>query len=135
MDFCRAQRGLEKSGKHFVVRVTLPEIDELATALEPVLVPQPLKNTVGGIPLLAVPAKVFQQPFVDEAGEAIQLRGAIVEEEFEASPAVQGLAEGLGEFAFPRNAARWTPAHALKASTLERVSMDLSRYGAAPLIT
>ena len=36
-------------------------------------VPRPLKNPLGGMPLLAVPAEVFQQPLVDEAGETVQL--------------------------------------------------------------
>ena len=48
-------------------------LDRRVAALEPVLIPQPLKNTLGGMPLLAVLAKVFQQPLVDEAGVTIQL--------------------------------------------------------------
>ena len=49
-------------------------LDRRVAALEAVLVPQPLKNTLGAMSLLAVPAEVFQQPLVDEAGEAVQLR-------------------------------------------------------------
>ena len=52
---------------------TRPPTAPLA-ALEPVLIAQPLKNTFGRVPLLAVPGEVFQQPLVDEASKAIQLR-------------------------------------------------------------
>ena len=49
-------------------------LDRRVAALEAVLVPQTLKNTLGGMSLLAVPVEVFQQPLIDEAGEAVQLR-------------------------------------------------------------
>jgi hypothetical protein len=48
-------------------------LDRRVAAREAVLVPQTLKNTPGGMPLLAVPAKVFLQPLIDEAGEPVQL--------------------------------------------------------------
>ena len=48
-------------------------LDRRVAALEPVLAPEPLKNTLGGMPLLAVLAEVFQQPLVNDLGETVQL--------------------------------------------------------------
>ena len=47
-------------------------LDRRVAALEPVLVTQPLKNTLGRMPLLAVPVEILLQPLVDEARECIQ---------------------------------------------------------------
>ena len=49
-------------------------LDRRVAALEAVLIAQAFKSLFGGMPLLAVPAEVFQQPLVDKAGKAIQLR-------------------------------------------------------------
>ena len=43
-------------------------------ANEPVLIPQPFENTLGGVALLAVPALILSQPRIDNLGEPIQLR-------------------------------------------------------------
>ena len=43
-------------------------------ALGAVLVTSPLKNTLGGMPLLAVPAEACQQQLVEEPGKVTQLR-------------------------------------------------------------
>ena len=59
MACCMGQRH-----KHFAMAATMFAnviLDRRVAALEPVLVPQPLKSTLGGMPLLAVPAEVFQQ--------------------------------------------------------------------------
>ena len=69
--------GMGKRHKHLTAATTMftnVSLDRRVAALETVLVSQPLKNTLGGMSLLAVRAKVFQQPLVDEAGETVQLR-------------------------------------------------------------
>ena len=49
-------------------------LDRRIAALEAVFIAQPLENPLGSVPLLAIPAEVVQQPRVDEARKAIQLR-------------------------------------------------------------
>ena len=49
-------------------------LDRRVATLEPVLVTQALKNTLGSMPLLTVPAEVFLHPLIDEASEPVQLR-------------------------------------------------------------
>jgi len=69
-------RGMCQRHKHLTASTTMFTnviLDRRVAALEPVLIPQPLKNTLGGMPLLAVPVEVFLKPLVDEADETIQL--------------------------------------------------------------
>src|SRR4029453_16501572 len=49
-------------------------LDDGVAAGEPVLVPQPIKNPLGGVTLLAVLTVVVAQPLVDDLGEPVQLR-------------------------------------------------------------
>jgi hypothetical protein len=49
-------------------------LDDGVAAGEPVLVPQPIKNPLGRMALLAVLADIVAQPLVDDLGEPIQLR-------------------------------------------------------------
>ncbi len=49
-------------------------LDDGVAAGEPVLVPQPIKNPLGRVTLLAVLADVVAQPLVDDLGEPVQLR-------------------------------------------------------------
>lgn len=47
-------------------------LDRRVAAMESMLIPQPLKNALGGMSLLAVPAEILLQPLVNKAGKAIQ---------------------------------------------------------------
>ena len=49
-------------------------LDDRVAAGEPVLVPQPVKNPLGRVTLLAGPANIITQPLVDNLGEPVQLR-------------------------------------------------------------
>ena len=49
-------------------------LDDGVAASEPVLVPQPIKNPLGRVTLLAVLANIVAQPLVDDLGEPVQLR-------------------------------------------------------------
>ena len=69
---CMSQRH-----KHLAVTPTMFAdiiLDRRIAALKVVFIPQALKNTLGGMPLLTVPTEIFLQPLIDEAREAIQLR-------------------------------------------------------------
>ena len=69
-------KGMGKRHKHLAAAPAMftdTILDRRVAALEAVLVPQSLKNTLGGMPLPAVLAEIFQQPLVDEAGETVQL--------------------------------------------------------------
>ena len=47
-------------------------LDRRIAPLELVLIPQTLKNALGGMALLPVPAEIVLQPLINEAGEAIK---------------------------------------------------------------
>jgi hypothetical protein len=49
-------------------------LDDGVAAGEPVLVPQPIKNPLGRVTLLAVLASVIAQPLVDDLDKPVQLR-------------------------------------------------------------
>src|SRR6202007_190949 len=49
-------------------------LDDGVAAGEPMLVPQPIKNPLGRVTLLAVLASVIAQPLLDDLGEPVQLR-------------------------------------------------------------
>ena len=48
-------------------------LDDGVAAGEPMLVPQPIKNPLGRVTLLAVLASVIAQPLLDDLGEPVQL--------------------------------------------------------------
>jgi len=69
--------GMSQRHKHLAVTPTMFAdiiLDRRIAALKVVFIPQALKNALGGMSLLAVPAEIFMQPLIDEASESIQLR-------------------------------------------------------------
>ena len=70
-------RSMSKGHKHLSAAPTVftdVVLDRRVAALEAVFIPQPLKNPLGSVPLLAVLGEILCKPLVDEASETIQLR-------------------------------------------------------------
>jgi len=61
-------------------------LDDGVAAGEPVLVPQPIKNPLGRVTLLAVLADIVAQPLLDDLGEPVQLRRSAPSADTPAAP-------------------------------------------------
>ena len=76
MPTCCVTGGMSQRNKHLAVApavFTNVIFDCRIATLEAMFIPQPLKNTFGGMSLLTVSTEILRKPLINKACEAIQL--------------------------------------------------------------